>query len=60
MALSFELPFVLIPLLWFTHPENVMGSFRNLSRTTCLLTGIIGLNVVLNVWLLYSTLLGTG
>ncbi|MFB6081068.1 MAG: Nramp family divalent metal transporter [Haloferacaceae archaeon] len=58
VALSFELPFVLVPLLWFTREEDVMGSFRNRPNTTRILGGVIGLIVVLNVWLLYSTLLG--
>jgi len=58
VALSFELPFLLIPLLWFTHEEKLMGSFRNRSSTTQLLGVIIALIVVLNVWLLYSTLMG--
>lgn len=49
VALSFELPFVLIPLLWFTYQENVIGSFQNQLHTTYLLTGIIGLIVVLNI-----------
>ncbi|ODR81812.1 divalent metal cation transporter [Haladaptatus sp. W1] len=58
VALSFELPFVLIPLLWFTREEGIMGSFRNSSRTTGVLGIVIALIIVLNVWLLYSTLLG--
>ena len=58
VALSFELPFVLIPLLWFTREEGIMGSFRNSSRTTGVLGVVIALIIVLNVWLLYSTLLG--
>ena len=60
VALSFELPFVLIPLLWFTYQEDVMGSFTNRPKTTYALAIIIGLIVVLNVWLLYSTLFGAG
>ncbi|MDS0296863.1 Nramp family divalent metal transporter [Halogeometricum luteum] len=60
VALSFELPFVLIPLLWFTYQEDIMGSFTNKTRTTYGLAVIIGLIVVLNVWLLYSTLSGIG
>jgi manganese transport protein len=60
VALSFELPFVLIPLLWFTYQEDIMGSFTNKTRTTYGLAVIIGLIVVLNVWLLYSTLFSTG
>ncbi len=58
VALSFELPFVLIPLVWFTREEGIMGSFRNSSRTTGVLGIVIALIIVLNIWLLYSTLLG--
>ncbi|MFB6165022.1 MAG: Nramp family divalent metal transporter [Haloarculaceae archaeon] len=58
VALSFELPFVLIPLLWFTRQERLMGAFRNRWSTTSVLGVVIGLIVLLNVWLLYSTLLG--
>lgn len=58
VALSFELPFVLIPLVWFTREEGIMGSFRNSSRTTGVLGIVIALIIVLNIWLLYSTLFG--
>lgn len=58
VALSFELPFVLIPLVWFTQEEGIMGSFRNSSRTTGVLGVVIALIIALNVWLLYSTVLG--
>ncbi|MFB6183914.1 MAG: Nramp family divalent metal transporter [Haloarculaceae archaeon] len=58
VALSFELPFVLVPLLWFTHEEELMGLFRNRSSTTRMLGVIIAVIVVLNVWLLYSTVVG--
>ena len=58
VALSFELPFVLLPLLWFTREENLMGAFVNGRRTTQLLAVAIGVIVVLNGWLLYSTLFG--
>jgi manganese transport protein len=37
-----------------------MGSFRNRRTTTYGLGLIIGIIVVLNVWLLYSTLFGGG
>jgi len=60
VALSFELPFVLVPLLWFTYQENLMESFTNRRTTTYGLGLVIGLVVVLNVWLLYSTLFGGG
>jgi len=58
VALSFELPFVLVPLLWFTREEELMHSFRNDTSTTVVLGAAIGLIIVLNVWLLYSTLVG--
>lgn len=56
VALSFELPFVLIPLLWFTREEGLMKSFRNRTSTTTVLGAIIALIVVLNGWLIYSEL----
>jgi len=55
VALSFELPFVLIPLLYFTREEGLMGSFVNRESTTGVLGVVIALIVVLNVWLLYTT-----
>ncbi|WP_148414428.1 Nramp family divalent metal transporter [Haloferax sp. KTX1] len=58
VALSFELPFVLIPLLWFTHEASLMGNFRNRATTTGVLGVVIAVIVALNGWLLYSTLLG--
>ena len=58
VALSFELPFVLVPLLWFTREESLMRSFTNRTRTTMVLGGAICLIIALNVWLLYTTLLG--
>ncbi|MFB6135201.1 MAG: Nramp family divalent metal transporter [Halobacteriaceae archaeon] len=58
VALSFELPFVLVPLLWFTYQVDLMGSFTNRRTTTYGLGLIIGVIVVLNAWLLYSTLFG--
>ncbi len=58
VALSFELPFVLIPLLIFTRDEQVMGSFVNHRFTTGVLGVIVSVISVLNVWLLYSTIMG--
>ena len=58
VALSFELPFVLIPLLWFSRQEGLMGAFRNRMGTTIILGGVIGLISILNVWLLYTTIIG--
>jgi len=58
VALSFELPFVLIPLLWFTQETGLMGAFRNRTGTTYLLATVIGVIVLLNGWLLYATFAG--
>jgi manganese transport protein len=58
VALSFELPFVLIPLLIFTTNKKIMGSFINHKVTTWVLGAIVGLISLLNVWLLYSTIFG--
>ncbi|HKJ57939.1 MAG TPA: Nramp family divalent metal transporter, partial [Halobacteriales archaeon] len=58
VALSFELPFVLLPLLWFTREAGLMGSFVNGRRTTRVLALVIGVIVVLNGWLLYTTVFG--
>ena len=54
VALSFELPFVLIPLLWFTREEGLMQSFTNRRSTTTVLGAMIALIVVLNIWLIYT------
>lgn len=58
VALSFELPFVLIPLLIFTRDEEIMGSFVNRRFTTGVLGVIVSVISLLNVWLLYSTVVG--
>ena len=54
VALSFELPFVLVPLLWFTREEGLMQSFTNRQSTTTVLGAVIALIVVLNAWLIYT------
>ena len=51
VALSLELPFILLPLLYFSTRRDVMGPFKNRPSTTVLLGTIVlfivGLNVVL-------------
>ncbi len=54
VALSFELPFVLIPLLLFTKDKNIMGPFRNHYITTYTLGAIVAVISLLNVYLLYE------
>lgn len=56
VALSLELPFALIPLLWLTSHRDVMGVFRNKTATTIALGIIIALISALNVWLIYATI----
>lgn len=58
VALSLELPFVLIPLFIFTRNKDIMGSFTNHRITTIALGAIVGVICVLNVWLLYTIILG--
>ncbi|MFB6136510.1 MAG: Nramp family divalent metal transporter [Halobacteriaceae archaeon] len=62
VALSLELPFVLLPLLWFTTRRDLMGPFRNGRPTTAVLALSVGLILALNVVLVLDaagvTLLG--
>ncbi|GAD53058.1 manganese transport protein MntH [Halarchaeum acidiphilum MH1-52-1] len=58
VALSFELPFALIPLVYFTREEGLMGPFVNRTSTTAIMGVIVALISVLNVWLLYTTVAG--
>lgn len=55
VALSFELPFVLIPLLLFTQDRSIMGSFVNKRLTTWILGIIVAVISLLNIWLLVTT-----
>ena len=55
-ALSFELPFVLIPLVYFTMDRKVMGGFANNTWVNKALSLVVSIIVVLNVILLYQTL----
>jgi manganese transport protein len=51
VALSIQLPFAIVPLIWLTSRKSVMGSFVNARQTTIAAsvaaTAIIGLNVAL-------------
>lgn len=58
VALSFELPFVLIPLLYFTREEGLMNSFVNRTSTSSVLGVIVAVIIALNGWLLYTTVVG--
>jgi manganese transport protein len=56
VALSFELPFVLIPLVLFTKNREIMGDFQNYKITTYFLGLTIAFITVLNIWLIYSSI----
>lgn len=58
VALSFGLPFAIIPLVIFTSQKKIMGTLVNRKVTTVLASGVAGLIVVLNIYLLYSTFSG--
>ena len=58
VALSFELPFVLVPLLLFTMNPALMGSFTNTRATSWALGAIVAVISVLNGWLIVSSVTG--
>jgi manganese transport protein len=55
VALSFGIPFALIPLLIFCRNPNVMGVLVNHRLTTAVATVVVTLIVSLNIFLLYQT-----
>ncbi len=57
VALSFGIPFALIPLLWFCRDRSLMGTLVNRRVTTVLAAGIAVLIIGLNAFLLQQTLL---
>jgi manganese transport protein len=58
VVLSLQLPFTLIPLLILSRDRNVMGGLRSGRLEFAAATIISGLVVLLNVYLIYSTLAG--
>ncbi len=58
VALSFELPFVLIPLLLFTRNRDIMGVFQNTALTSWTLGAIVAVISALNVWLIVEAVSG--
>ena len=58
VALSFELPFVLVPLLLFTMNPTLMGSFVNRPATSVVLGAIVAVISLLNGWLIVSSVTG--
>ena len=57
VVLSFGLPFAVIPLVMFTRRADIMGELVNRRLTTLAATLVAAIIVVLNVYLVYKTLL---
>ena len=55
VLLSFGLPFAIVPLVLFTRNKAIMGGLVNGRLTTALAGLIVGLVIVLNFYLLYTT-----
>ena len=55
VALSFGIPFALLPLVWFTSRRRVMGVLRNAVGTTVAACVVAAIIVSLNVFLLAKT-----
>jgi manganese transport protein len=58
VALSFGIPFALIPLVIFCRNRRLMGALVNRRLTTVAATGVAGVIVCLNVFLLAQTFAG--
>ncbi len=58
VVLSFGLPFAVIPLVYFTARQDLMGVLVNRRSTTLLASVVAALIVALNLFLLYQTLFG--
>jgi len=58
VVLSIQLPFTLIPLLVLCRNRKVMGGFQSRVAESAAAVVISGIVIVLNVYLLYSTLAG--
>lgn len=55
VVLSFQLPFTVLPLLWFTKRKDVMGDLANRPLTNVLAFLIAGIILTLNSLLLHQT-----
>ena len=58
VVLSFGLPMAIIPLVMFTSRKELMGVLTNSKFTTVIASLIAALIVVLNIYLIYSTITG--
>ena len=58
VVLSIQLPFTLIPLLLLCRSKNLMGAFRSDRKEFIAALTISSIVIILNIYLLYSTLNG--
>jgi manganese transport protein len=58
VALSFGIPFALIPLVWLTSRRDLMGALVNRRVTTVVAGFVAALITALNIFLLYQTFTG--
>ena len=58
VALSFGIPFALIPLVMFCRNRELMGDLVNRRATNIAAYLVVGVIVSLNVFLIYDTVLG--
>jgi manganese transport protein len=56
VVLSFGLPFAVVPLIIFSRRRDVMGELVNRSATTAVAVVVATLIILLNLYLLYQTL----
>jgi manganese transport protein len=55
VVLSFGIPFALVPLILITRRADIMGSLVNRPVTTAATSGIAGVIICLNAYLLWAT-----
>jgi manganese transport protein len=60
VVLSFGLPFAIIPLVFYTARQDIMGVLVNHRLTTIAASLVAALIVALNIFLLYETFFGGG
>lgn len=60
VVLSIQLPFTLIPLLILCHDRKIMGRFRSNRLEFAAAVIISAVVIILNIYLLYSTIIGGG
>ena len=56
VVLSFGLPFAVVPLILFSRRRDVMGELVNRRATTAVAAAVAALIILLNLYLLYQTL----